>query len=255
MSVIACVKPVPLGEPGVAKGQIVTEGLAWGLPASERRTVAAGVQAAQALGTDLAALALGPQAAQAGLREALALGAKRAVLVESSGQRLDALMTARALAVAIKRLGPPGVVVTGGESADAQQGLLGPMLAELLGSDLVAGVERVQGSSRGLVLHRAGEDEDERWQAQQPVVLAVSPRFQPAPHATSWGLGQAYALPLQVWGLAELQLPPEALEPGSEVASLAKAEQARREAERFEGEPDEAAAQLVRRLRAGGWVP
>lgn len=250
--VIACVKPVPLGEPSVAKGQVVTEGLAWGLAPSERRTVAAGKAVAEALRTDLVALALGPKTAQPGLREALALGARRAVLVEAGEQRLDAILTARALAAAIRRLGEPRVVLTGGESADAQQGLLGPMLAEMLGLDLLAGVERLQAAGGALHALRSTGAEDERWAAKPPLVMTVSARFQPAAHATSWGVGEAYDLPLQAWPLGELGL--GSVEPASDLASLSRAEAARGEAERFEGDADEAASQLVRRLRAAGVV-
>lgn len=249
--VIACIKPTPLGEPSVARGQLVVEGLAWGLAPSERRVVAAGKAVAQALDADLVALALGPKQAQAGLREALALGARRAVLVEAGEQRLDAILTAHALAAAAKRIGEPGAVLTGGESADAQQGLLGPMLAELLGLEMLAGVEALRADARGLHVTRATASEEERYVVKPPVLLAVSARYHPSAHATSWGVGEAYALPLQTWTLKDLDLDVEA---ASELASLARAERPRTEAERFEGDAEEAASQLVRRLRAGGWV-
>lgn len=250
--VVACVKPVPLGEPGVARGQLVVEGLAWGLPGSERRVVAAGKAAALAIGGELVALALGPPAAQAGLREALALGARRAIHIEAGEQRLDALFTAHALAAAIRKLGAPRIVLTGGESADAQQGLLGPMVAELLGLEMLAGVEELRADARGLHVTRATPTEDERYVVQTPMLLAVSSRFHPAGHATSWGVGEAYGLPLQRWPLGDLEL--GGVEAASELASLARAEQARSEAERFEGDAEEATAQLVRRLRAAGVV-
>lgn len=251
---VVCVKPVPLGEPSVARGQLVLEGMAWGLPPSERRTLAAARAASEALGLELVALALAPAQGQAGLREALALGAQRAVLVESEGRRLDALLTARALAAAVRKLGPPHLVLTGSESADAQQGLLGPMLAEMLGLDLVAQVEALQGTRAGLDLHRGAGGEDEHVVAKPPLLLTIAPRFSPTPHATSWGVGEAWVRPLQTWRLADLALRPEELEPASDVAGLARAEQAKASAERFEGDVEEATSQLVRRLRAGGWV-
>lgn len=251
MRVVALVKPVPLGEPGVARGQLVVEGLPWGLAPGERRTMAAAKLAGEALGAEVAALALGPADAKAGLREALALGARRAVLVEAD-QRPDALLTARALAAAVRRLGEPGVVVAGSESADAQQGLLGPMVAELLGLDLLAAVERLEGARGALRLSRTMGASVEHFEARGPLMVTVSPRFHPAPHATSWAVGEAHHLPLEMWALRDVA--PGALEPAAELASLARAEGGNREAERFEGEPDEAAAQLIRRLRAAGVV-
>jgi electron transfer flavoprotein beta subunit len=248
--VLACVKPTPLGEPAVARGQLVVEGQTWGLAAGERCVLAAAQQAGRALGAEVMALSAGPAAAQAGLREALALGARRAVLVAGGG-RLDAALASKALALAARRLGQPALVLTGTESADAQQGLVGPMLAELLGLELLAGVERLQAEPGALVARRAAGAEEERVRATPPLLLTVSPRFQPSAHPTAWGVGEAYALPLDVWQLAELS--PGAV-PATELAGLARAETPRGEAERFEGDADEAAQQLARRLRASGMV-
>lgn len=250
--VIVLVKPTPLGEPSVARGQLVVEGLTWGLAPGERRVVAAGKAAAHALNAELVAVALGPTAAQAGLREALALGARRAVLVEAGEQRLDAIFTAHVLAAAIKRLGEARLVLTGGESADAQQGLLGPMVAELLGLEMLAGVEDLRADARGLHVTRATPTEEERYVVRPPLVLTVSGRFHPAGHATSWGVGEAYTLPLQTWALGDLDL--GEAQAASDLANLARAEPPRAEAERFEGDAEEAAGQLVRRLRAAGVV-
>jgi len=200
--------------------------------------------------------------------EALALGARRAILVEADpGQRLDALVTARALALAIKKLGNPGIVLTGAESADAQQGLLGPMLAEVLGLELVAGATRIESGasaavvdlaaklvgSGALLVHRTAGGDDERLLAQAPLLVTVSPRFQPSAQATSWGVGEAYTLPLDTWSLRDLA--PQGLASGSDLAALSRVEKPRTEAERFEGDADEAAGQLVRRLRSAGVVP
>ena len=68
------------------------------------------------------------------LRQALALGADRAVLL--SDRRLggaDSLATARTLAAAIRRLGPVDLVLCGAWSYHGNTGQVGPQLAELLG--------------------------------------------------------------------------------------------------------------------------
>jgi hypothetical protein len=57
-------------------------------------------------------------------------------------------------------------------------------------------------------------------------------------------VGGSAALPLDAW-------PGPRDEPATSAA-LARAERRAAEAERFEGEPDEVAAELVRRLRAAG---
>jgi electron transfer flavoprotein beta subunit len=245
--VIACTKPTTLGEPQVAKGHLVLEGATWALAPGERRVLAAARIAADALRAELCAIAVAPAAAQVGLREALALGADRAIHVEA--EPLDAVATARALAAAARKAGAPTLVLAGQASADAAQGLVGPMLAEALGLDLLAGVEGLRAEANVLhAVRRDGRDE-ERFRLAMPLAITVSPRFQPAGHATSWGVGKAYDAPLQRIPLADLRVEAKPL---LEVVARGRPEAARIEAERFEGDADEAASQLARRLRAMG---
>ncbi|HEV8359666.1 MAG TPA: hypothetical protein VGR28_04335 [Candidatus Thermoplasmatota archaeon] len=246
MMVVACVKPTRLGEPRLERGRALAEG-SWGLAPGERRALAAARVAAGPAG-QVIALAAGPADAAGALREALALGAARGVLVEHEGA-LEALPTARALAAAIAKLGAPPVAVVAERSADAQQGLVGPLLAELLDRPFLGGVERLRVDGEALEATSAGA----RSRARPPLVLAAGERFAPAPHATSWGVGAAFEAPLDRWTLAELGVaaPTEDVQ----VLSAARAGAERRDTERFEGDPDEAAAQLARRWRAAGVAP
>jgi len=67
------------------------------------------------------------------LRQALALGADRAVyFVDKVGNAGDAVMT-HVLAAAVERLGGADLVLTGATTLDTGQGQLGPRLAEALG--------------------------------------------------------------------------------------------------------------------------
>jgi electron transfer flavoprotein beta subunit len=79
------------------------------------------------------------------LRQALALGADRAIYLSGDGfeQADDAVMT-RVLAAAVERLGGADLALTGATTLDTGQGQLGPRLAEALGFPQIVGAWQVQ---------------------------------------------------------------------------------------------------------------
>ncbi|MZD10434.1 hypothetical protein GTW43_35960 [Streptomyces sp. SID5785] len=98
-----------------------------------RRAVTRAVQLARASGGHVTAVTMGPPGAADVLREALACGADAAVHVSDPALAgADCLITARALAAALRTLPPLDVVVTGHSSTDGATGALGPMVAALL---------------------------------------------------------------------------------------------------------------------------
>lgn len=65
------------------------------------------------------AVCLGKKAAENTLRSAMAMGADRGILIETDGYP-DSIVTARALAAAIRRDGAPWLIMTGKESIDCE---------------------------------------------------------------------------------------------------------------------------------------
>jgi electron transfer flavoprotein alpha subunit len=111
-----------------ADGRLLREGLELELNPYCRRAVAKGVE----LGSCVV-FTLGPPAAADALREAVAWGAQRGILItDPAFAGSDTLATARALAAALRREGPFDLILTGRNSVDADTGQLGPQLAALL---------------------------------------------------------------------------------------------------------------------------
>jgi electron transfer flavoprotein alpha subunit len=109
-----------------------------------RRAVAKGVELARESGGHCTVLTMGPPEAEDCLREAVAHGATHGVLVSDrvfAGS--DTLATARALAAALRRLGPFDLVLCGRNSVDAETGQTPAQIAELLDLPLAAGVRRL----------------------------------------------------------------------------------------------------------------
>src|SRR5215831_20197188 len=94
-----------------ADGRLVREGLELELNPYCRRAVSKGVELATATGGTCTVVTLGPPSAEDVLREAIAWGADRGILVSDPAfAGSDTLATARALAAVLDREGPFDVV-------------------------------------------------------------------------------------------------------------------------------------------------
>ncbi|QOX63088.1 hypothetical protein FRZ06_06905 [Anoxybacterium hadale] len=79
------------------------------------------------------------------LREALALGADKAVLISDAGlAAADAMATARCLAAAIRRIGSYDLILAGYQSQDKKEGHVGAMIAEFLDLPQITHVNEFQ---------------------------------------------------------------------------------------------------------------
>ncbi len=100
---------------------------------TDRYGIELGLQLAEATSGTVTLFSMGPTGNLQGIRQALAMGADRAVVVDDPALRgSGALVTAQVLAAAIKREGAD-LVITGTESTDGYSGVMPQMLAEILG--------------------------------------------------------------------------------------------------------------------------
>ncbi|MSO79626.1 MAG: hypothetical protein EXQ79_08460 [Acidimicrobiia bacterium] len=141
--------------------------------------VAQAVELCAAVGDGMCtAIALGPEAAEAVLREAIAWGRTWSVmtdgilLVDPAFDGSDTLAAARALAAVITREGPFDLVLLGADSSDTNIGQLGPQLAELLDLPFVAAARYL--SMQGSRVHVRGRHEDGWLQAVIELPAVVS---------------------------------------------------------------------------------
>ena len=98
--------------------------------------------------------------AKAVLREALAIGADKAYVVnDSSFKDVDTLGTAHILVEAIRKIGEFNLVFCGETSLDSFSGLVGSRLAELLKLPQISSVRKLSVEGDTVIAERALEDE------------------------------------------------------------------------------------------------
>ncbi|HEY6694605.1 MAG TPA: electron transfer flavoprotein subunit beta/FixA family protein [Solirubrobacteraceae bacterium] len=148
MNVLVCVKRVPLtGGKIVLTGDaraIETRHLGFTISPHEECGVEEAVRIVEAGGGSVTVMTLGPAEAEEQLRDALALGAERAVLLETDGSDWDPEATAAALVDAIRAQDPvPDLVIFGNESADSGGYQVGIRVAHALGRPVATGLKGI----------------------------------------------------------------------------------------------------------------
>jgi electron transfer flavoprotein alpha subunit len=133
------------------------------------------LEAALRLADEVWALSMGPPQAEATLREALALGARRAVLLcDRALAGSDTWATANALAAAITHLGGADLVCCGTTALDGETGQVGPQVAARLGWPQATAVEDARLEEGGLVVRRVVEGGYEELRLPLPALVTVA---------------------------------------------------------------------------------
>jgi electron transfer flavoprotein beta subunit len=149
MNVLVCVKRVPQTGGRIvltSDGQeIDTKFLGFTVSPHEECAVEEAVRIAEGGGGSTAVLTLGPAAAEEQLRDAMAIGIERSILLETDGAEWDPVATAAAIADAIRAQeashGPFDLVLFGNESADSGGFQVGIRVAVALGRPVVNGIK------------------------------------------------------------------------------------------------------------------
>ena len=124
MDVLVCLKRVPIAGGTFLltadSRDIETKHLGFGVSPHEENAVEAGVQLVEQMRGSLTLLTLGPTDAEEQLRAQLAIGASRAILLETDGQDWDPQASATALVEAINAEETKfDLIIFGAESADS----------------------------------------------------------------------------------------------------------------------------------------
>ena len=147
MRILCCVKRVPMTGGRIVltddEQAISTQHLGFTISPHEECGVEEAVRIVEAQGGEVVVLALGPPEAEEQLRECLAMGASRGILLLAEGAEWDAQATAAAIVDAIGAEEPFDLLVFGNESADAGNFQVGIRVAYALGLPIVTGVKGV----------------------------------------------------------------------------------------------------------------
>jgi electron transfer flavoprotein beta subunit len=181
MEILVCVKRVPMVGGTIVltpDGQEVdTRMSGFTISPHEECAVEEAVRITKRLGGTVSVLTLGPAVAAEQLRDSLALGAGRAVLLETDGASWGPIATAAAIADEVRRRAEAGsgydLLLLGNEAADTGDYQVGVRVAHLLGWPCATGIKHIELTAGGLAAGREYRGVHETFELNLPAVVTV----------------------------------------------------------------------------------
>jgi electron transfer flavoprotein beta subunit len=130
------------------------------------------VEEAVRIGGEVVVLTLGPAEAEEQLRDCMAIGADRGILLKTDGE-WDAQSTAAAIVEAIRAEEPFDLILFGNESADAAGFQVGIRVAHALGLPVVTGLKKIEVEGAHVRCERDVGGARDVYEAPLPAVLTV----------------------------------------------------------------------------------
>jgi len=203
LNIVVCIKQVPMVTelPWDEKAKTLRRDLAAGMmnPAC-KHAVEAALQIKERHTASVTVATMGPAGAEEVLREALAMGADRGILIcDKLLAGSDTYATSFILASAIRKE-IPGVdlILCGAYTSDSETAQVGPQLAEELGLPAVAYAERLEITNRTLRVRRLVDKFRETLEMEFPALVTVSMEQYKPRYASLDGLNSAFSEPFIV---------------------------------------------------------
>ena len=189
MNILICIKRVPATagkiELTADAQEIDTRYLGFTISPHEECALEEAVQLIEKRGGSATVLTLGPTAAEEQLRDAIAMGATRAVLLETDGRDWDPGATAQAIVDVVRAGGVQfDLLLFGNEAADSGDYQVGIRVAHALDLPCVAGIKALEIKDGKAIAKREAAKGWEVFEVALPAVFTVKeginlPRYVP----------------------------------------------------------------------------
>lgn len=212
-----------------------------------------GLRIKEGLGAgEVVILSVGPSRTESAIRQCLAMGADRGVLVDTGDLAAgDEFTTAQIVAKAVEKQ-QYDIILAGFQAVDDGSGQVGPRVAELLGIPVVTIVTKLELADGKAVATREIDDGVEVIEVPLPAIFTAQQGLAEPRYPSMKGIMGAKKKPLEVLSLADLGLDAAAVGPEAAKAKIVNISlpEARKGGKIVDGEPAEAAQKLVQLLRS-----
>ena len=211
MKAIVCVKQVPdtSGKVAVkADGTLDRASMATITNPDDLNALEAALKLKDETGCEVVVVTMGPPPAEGMLRELLARGADKAVLV--SGREFggsDTFATSQILAAAVNKIGvgPEDVVFCGRQAIDGDTAQVGPQIAEKLHLPQVTYAADIKKDGDTITVQRMLEDGYMTIKVQTPCLLTCIKELNNPRYMSIGGILSTYSKPLTTLGYEDLK--------------------------------------------------
>lgn len=262
--VIVCVKPVPdpkawdrLRLDPVTK-TLIREGIPSIINPLDKHALEAALEIKDAKGAEVVLLSMAPPSSVPVLREALGMGADRAVLLaDRAFAGSDTLSTARILAQGILRIGPFDLIFCGNFTLDGSTAQVSSQIAEFLGIPNIMHVTHLEFlEARRLVVTQKIERGYVKLEAEPPLLLSFTKEANKPRYITFLEILAAEKREISLWSNNYLNLDESQIGLRGSPTQMADllVRQKTRQGLRLEGSPEEMAQHLAEKIHQLGVI-
>lgn len=187
LKILCCVKQVPDVDQmsmDPETGNLIRAGVPAILNPQDANALSAALKVKEIYGGEITLITMGPPAAEAVLRECLAVGADKAVLVtDRAFGNADTLATSYSILSAANTQDKYDMIFCGKESLDGATGQMGAQLAQRFGTSQITGtllIKQVDECSRTVTAERELENGVETLEAKLPCLFTMEKTNYPA---------------------------------------------------------------------------
>lgn len=255
MKIVVCIKQVPdTTEVKInpQTGTLIREGVPSIMNPDDKGGLEFALQLKEQYGAHVTVITMGLPQADAILREALAMGVDRAILL--TDRKLggaDTLATSSALAGALRTM-DYDLIITGRQAIDGDTAQVGPQIAEHLDLPQVSYLEHLEyDGKKTFTIRKQTEDGYQLLEMEAPCLVtvlasAVKPRYMSVS-----GIVDAYGKEVEIWGADKIDVPEERIGKAGSPTSVFKAfpKSLKPAGETFEVTPEEAVELIINKLK------
>ncbi|MCG8539673.1 MAG: electron transfer flavoprotein subunit beta/FixA family protein [Clostridia bacterium] len=255
MKIIVCIKQVPDTTEvrlDPKTGTLIREGVPSIMNPDDKSGLEAALQLKDEFGAEVTVITMGPAQAEKALREALAMGADKAILLSDRAfSGADTWATSSTLAAAIRKL-DYDLIIAGRQAIDGDTAQVGPQIAEHLNLPQISYVENLELAGDSLILKRVFEDGYHKIKVKMPCLITTLSEMNMPRYMSVGGILDAYReKEIIKWSLNDIEIDTANIglkgSPTKVKKSFTKG--AKSAGKVYEVEPKEAAKLIVEKLK------
>ena len=207
MKIVVCIKQVPDTKGGVQfnpDGTLNRAAMLAIMNPDDKAGLEAALRLKDQYGAEVTVLTMGlPKAADV-LREALAMGADKAILVTDRVLGgADTWATSSTIAAALRKL-DYDLIITGRQAIDGDTAQVGPQISEHLDIPVISSAQDIKVEGDSVIVQRQFEDRYHVLKAKMPCLITALSELNEPRYMTPGGIFDACDAEITTWGRADL---------------------------------------------------
>ena len=208
MKIVVCIKQVPDTKGGVKfnpDGTLDRASMLTIMNPDDKSGLEAALRLKEQYGAEVTVLTMGLPKADEVLREALAMGADKAILVTDRVLGgADTWATSSTIAGALRNL-DYDLIITGRQAIDGDTAQVGPQISEHLDIPVISYTQDIKIEGDYVIAQRQFDDRYHILKVKMPCLLTALSELNKPRYMTPGGIFDAYKKEVTVWGRADLK--------------------------------------------------